>query len=80
MSPGGDGIVASHTLMPDSLYHVLSAFGEMMSPNLPLSRMQHEMIATRWSQLTRDATRLTPQDHDNYERLVLTTWRSCKLY
>jgi hypothetical protein len=46
VSPGGDSIVASHTLMPDSLYHIFAAFGEMMSPNLPLSRAQHEMIAT----------------------------------
>ncbi|MGH9838773.1 MAG: hypothetical protein ACREEM_08315 [Blastocatellia bacterium] len=46
VSPGGDSIVASHTLMPNALYHVFAAFGEMMSPDLPLSRAQHEMIAT----------------------------------
>jgi hypothetical protein len=46
VSPGGDSIVASHTLMPDALYHIFAAFGEMMSPNLPLNRGQHEMIAT----------------------------------
>jgi len=46
VSPGGDSIVASHTLMPDALYHIFAAFGEMMSPDLPLSRAQHEMIAT----------------------------------
>jgi hypothetical protein len=45
-SPGGDSVVASHTLMPDALYHSFSAFGAMMSPELPLSRAQHEMIAT----------------------------------
>lgn len=45
-SPGGDSIVASHTLMPDALFHIFAAFGEMMSPKLPLSRAQHEMIAT----------------------------------
>jgi hypothetical protein len=38
VSPGGDSIVASHTLMPDALYHIFAAFGEMMSPNLPLNR------------------------------------------
>ena len=43
---GGAGIVMSHTLMPDALYHSFSAFGAMMSPDLPLSRAQHEMIAT----------------------------------
>jgi hypothetical protein len=40
------GIVASHTLMPEALYHSFSAFGAMMSPELPLERHQHEMIAT----------------------------------
>jgi hypothetical protein len=46
VSPGGDSVVASHTLMPDALYHIFGAFGAMMSPDLPLSRAQHEMIAT----------------------------------
>ena len=46
VSPDGDSIVASHSLMPDALYHIFAAFGEMMSTKLPLSRMQHEMIAT----------------------------------
>jgi hypothetical protein len=40
------GIVASHTLLPDALYHAFSTFGALMSPELPLSRRQHEMIAT----------------------------------
>ncbi len=39
-------IVASHSLIPEALYHSFSAFGAMMSPELPLSRRQHEMIAT----------------------------------
>jgi len=39
-------IVASHSLIPDALYHSFSAFGALMSPELPLSRRQHEMIAT----------------------------------
>jgi hypothetical protein len=46
VSPSGDSVVTAHTLMPDALYHIFAAFGEMMSPNLPLSRAQHEMIAT----------------------------------
>jgi hypothetical protein len=41
-----NSIVGSHTLLPDVLYHSFSAFGAMMSPELPLSRRQHEMIAT----------------------------------
>lgn len=45
-SPGGDSIVASHTLIPDALYHIFAGFAAMMSPDLPLSRAQHEMIAT----------------------------------
>lgn len=43
---GSSGIVASHSLIPDALYHSFSAFGAMMSPDLPLERRQHEMIAT----------------------------------
>jgi len=40
------GIVASHTLLPDVLFHAFSTFGALMSPDLPLKRHQHEMIAT----------------------------------
>lgn len=40
------GIVASHTLIPKALYHAFSTFGALMSPELPLSRRQHEMITT----------------------------------
>lgn len=40
------GIVASHSLMPDALYHSFSAFGAMMAPDLPLTRRQHEIITT----------------------------------
>ncbi|HYE72679.1 MAG TPA: hypothetical protein VEF04_05080 [Blastocatellia bacterium] len=43
---GAPGIVASHTLIPDALYHAFSTFGALMSPDLPLERRQHEMIAT----------------------------------
>lgn len=53
--PGGEtsGIVASHSLIPDALYHAFATFGALMSPDLPLSRRQHEMIATMVS-LTND--------------------------
>ncbi len=40
------GIVASHTLIPEALFHAFSTFGALMSPDLPLRRHQHEMIAT----------------------------------
>ena len=48
--PSPDGgpspIVSSHTLIPDALYHAFATFGVLMSPELPLQRRQHEMIAT----------------------------------
>lgn len=40
------GIVASHSLIPQALYHAFSTFGVLMSPELALTRDQHEMIAT----------------------------------
>src|SRR5262245_21302036 len=40
------GVVGSHSLIPDALYHAFGTFGVLMSPDLPLSRRQHEMIAT----------------------------------
>lgn len=40
------GIVASHSLIPDALYHAFAAFGVLMSDALPLERRHHEMIAT----------------------------------
>jgi len=43
---GTSGIVASHSLIPDALYHAFATFGSLMSPDLPLSRRQHEMIST----------------------------------
>jgi hypothetical protein len=39
-------IVASHSLIPDALYHAFATFGVLMSPDLPLTRRQHEMITT----------------------------------
>jgi hypothetical protein len=43
---GGSDIVASHSLIPEALYHAFATFGVLMSPDLPLSRRQHEMITT----------------------------------
>jgi hypothetical protein len=47
-TPDGEssGIVASHSLIPEALYHAFSTFGALMSPELPLTRAQHEMITT----------------------------------
>ena len=43
---GTSGIVASHSLIPDALYHAFATFGVLMAPDLPLTRRQHEMITT----------------------------------
>jgi hypothetical protein len=43
---GTSGIVASHSLIPEALRHAFSTFGVLMSPDLPLTRRQHEMITT----------------------------------
>ena len=40
------GIVASHSLIPDALFHAFATFGVLTSPELPLTRAQHEMITT----------------------------------
>jgi len=55
--PTADGqasqIVASHSLIPDALHHAFATFGALMSPELPLTRPQHEMITTVVSVLNR---------------------------
>jgi hypothetical protein len=43
---GMSSIVGSHTLIPEALHHAFATFGALMSPDLPLNRRQHEMIAT----------------------------------
>jgi hypothetical protein len=43
---GTSGIVASHSLIPEALHHAFATFGVLMSPELPLTRRQHEMITT----------------------------------
>ncbi len=48
-----ESIVESHSLIPEALHHAFATFGVLMSPALPLSRAQHEMIATRVSTLNR---------------------------
>ncbi len=56
LHPAGDGsseIVASHSLIPEALEHAFATFGVLMSPDLPLTRRQHEMIAARVSALNR---------------------------
>lgn len=50
---GGAGIVMSHSLLPDALYHAFATYGVLLSPDLPLTRRQHEMIAATVSALNR---------------------------
>ena len=40
------GIVAAHSLIPEALHHAFATFGALISPDLPLTRRQQEMIAT----------------------------------
>ena len=48
-----DSIVAAHSLIPQALRHGLSAYGVLLSGDLPLRRRDHEMIATVVSALNR---------------------------
>jgi hypothetical protein len=48
-----DSIVEAHSLLPQALRHALSAYGVMLSAELPLQRRHHEMIATVVSALNR---------------------------
>ena len=50
---GSTSIVATHTLIPEALRHAFGTFGALMSPDLPLTRRQHEMITTRVSAVNR---------------------------
>ena len=43
---GAPSIVASHSLIPNALFHAFATFGVLISPELPLTRRQHEMITT----------------------------------
>ena len=46
-----DSIMVSHSLIPQAMYHAFATFGSLMDPALPLTRRQHEMIATTVSTL-----------------------------
>jgi uncharacterized peroxidase-related enzyme len=48
-----DSIVASHSLLPEVMEPIFVALGKLLSPDLPLARRQHEMIATLVSSLNR---------------------------
>jgi hypothetical protein len=48
-----DSVVASHSLLPGVMEPIFLAFGRLVSPELPLTRRQHEMITTLVSTLNR---------------------------
>lgn len=41
-----DSVTAAHSLVPEAMRHMMSGLAVMMQPHLPLTRSQHEMIAT----------------------------------
>lgn len=45
-----ESIIASHTLIPEAMFHAFAGFSSLMASDLPLERRQHEMIATMVSQ------------------------------
>ena len=45
-SQSEESVITSHTLIPEAMFHAFAEFSVLMSPDLPLERRQHEMIAT----------------------------------
>ncbi len=45
-SNSDESVIESHTLIPEAMFHSFAEFSVLMSPDLPLQRRQHEMIAT----------------------------------
>jgi hypothetical protein len=43
---GEDSIVAAHSLIPEAMRHAFGTHLAAIAPDLPLTRAQHEMIAT----------------------------------
>ena len=50
---GGEApsVIMAHSLLPETLKHSFSTYGTLLSPDLPLSRRHHEMIAATVSAL-----------------------------
>jgi hypothetical protein len=48
-----DSIVRAHSLFADVMEKIFSAYGLLLGPDKPLSRRQHELIATTVSALNR---------------------------
>jgi uncharacterized peroxidase-related enzyme len=52
--PDGEAaIVMAHSMFPEVLEHSFSTFGLLMSPDMPLSRRDHELIAATVSTLNK---------------------------
>jgi hypothetical protein len=43
---GTEGITAASSLIPEAMRHGMSTLAVLLTPDLPLTRRQHEMIAT----------------------------------
>jgi hypothetical protein len=43
---GTDSITAASSLIPEAMRHGMSTLAVLLTPDLPLTRRQHEMIAT----------------------------------
>ena len=48
-----DSIMASHSLLPEVMEPMFVALARLLSPELPLTRRQHEMITTLVSSFNR---------------------------
>src|SRR5437660_12701518 len=48
LQPDGtmDSVTEAHSLIPEAMRHGMATLGVLLSPDLPLTRRQHEMIAT----------------------------------
>jgi hypothetical protein len=46
-----DSVVSSHSLIPEAMRHMFKGYAVLLAPDLPLTRRQHEMIATVVSSL-----------------------------
>jgi uncharacterized peroxidase-related enzyme len=62
------GIVAAHSLIPEGLRHAFGTFAACMASDLPLTRRQHEIIATVVSATNR--TRYCSLSHAEFLRHV----------
>lgn len=41
-----DSVTSAHSLIPEAMRHAMSTYAALLNPDLPLTRRQHEMIAS----------------------------------